>query len=805
MYAGFEHTYVYQTIVEEPISGKGLRFKFNERNYRLLKALDDNSDPFNGDAYRETTFLMAYSRKTVEPLDRYVDGPSGGQERKERWFDVVIRVIEGTMTFYIEHMNRNRLSINMEHVQEMAYEMAESFYKMHWVPPGRGLWAMGTEHTYRLGNASLNNCYATDVEKNLVKSLVWGMDMLMCGGGLSFTTSWQGKISRPNKFDPIKVVVPDSREGWCIALEMLLRAYIPDKHGQLGKFPIFDYSLVRPYGAPIKGFGGVASGPQPLIILLKRVEIFFDTYLEYNSGNEDIHAGMEEEMLSKVIPSIKITVENDIEEATKRGETDFSFYQRDIPEKLSWRQRIYLNMFEKMIEQDAYQTTKFNKDLIYADIVKHSNDINSAYTMTRLIADIANCIGVCVVSGGVRRSSEMLLGSPDDDVFINLKNYNMHPLRRPFMYLSNNTVRLWNSEQFEQYLPKICGRMRSNGEPGILNMINVKKYGRFSDETYGPDSGTLVNACSEIVLNSYEPCCLSVIAPIKCLDVNGEFDQSLLDNAVRCATLYAMIVTTIPHHWSITNKIIHKNHRIGVGMTGVVNYYERFGSTKTIAICKSSYRLIRETNKKYAAKMGIRESIRVSTIKPDGTIGLILGVSSGINFPICKHAKRRICYDNSNVLLKYIGEAGYEIEPSTLNANQSYAIFPICGSKLRAERDAGIYEKLALVELVQRHYSDNAVSVTIGFSPEREGNLIEQAVSMKIPQLKCLSVFPQYEGVTTQYTHLPFENITEEKYNELKSLVKPLDRRTLYGVNKVKDADNEATSGCTGDACSIKK
>ena len=144
MYAGFEHTYVYQTIRDEPISGTGIRFKLSEKNYRLLKELDDVSDPFNGDAYRETTFLMAYSRKTTEPLDRYGDSSAEiGVERKERWFDVVIRVIEGTMTFYIEHMTRNRLSVNKKEIDQMSYEMAESFYKMHWIPSGRGLYALG--------------------------------------------------------------------------------------------------------------------------------------------------------------------------------------------------------------------------------------------------------------------------------------------------------------------------------------------------------------------------------------------------------------------------------------------------------------------------------------------------------------------------------------------------------------------------------------------------------------------------------------------------------------------------------------
>lgn len=762
MYAGFEHTYVYATINEEPISGRGFRFKFSEENYLKLKTLDDNSDPFGGDAYRETTFLMAYSRKTNEPLNRYNKSEFDGKERKERWFDVVIRVIEGTMTFYIEHMTRNRLQYDLAKLQSMAYEMAWSFYKMHWTGAGRCLFGMGTEHTYKLGNSGLNNCYATDVSKNLIKSMVWAMDVLMTGAGVGFSTAWNGKVVIPNKEDKVLVVIPDSREGWCIALEMIMRAYIPDKHDNIGKFPVFDYSLIRPYGSPIKGFGGTASGPEPLRVLLERVEVFFDTYLEYQR-----------------ILSLPVK------------EKDFV--------------KCYLDMFNTMVKRKIYQDTSFDADQIRDEIIKQSDNPDCAYTSTRLVADIANAIGICIISGNVRRSSQILLGEPDDNVFLNLKNYMLHPLRRPLMYMSNNTVRLWNNDQFEKYLPKICSGMRDNGEPGVLNMINVQKYGRFSDTSYGPDPGVLTNPCGEIILSSFEPCCLSVVAPTKCLDDNGDFSQDLLDNAVKWATLYAMIVTTIPHHWSVTNKIIQSNRRIGVSLTGMVDFYERYGTTKTIAICKSNYKKVREVNKKYARKMGIRESIRCTTSKPDGTIGIVLGTSPGANFPIAKYAKRRVCYDKSNPIVKVIEKAGYEIEPSTLNSKQVYAIFPIKEEYSRTERESSMFEKLALIELIQRHFVDNSVSCTISFNPVTEGHLIEKAIAMHIPQLKCLSAFPQFDIIPEQYRHLPVENITREKYDELISLTTHVDKNMLYGINEISDASSAITEGCTGGVCMINK
>jgi len=53
--------------------------------------------------------------------------------------------------------------------------------------------------------------------------------------------------------------IPDTREGWVESLRLLLESYF---HGQ-AKVE-FDYSKIRPAGEPISGFGGVASGHEPL-------------------------------------------------------------------------------------------------------------------------------------------------------------------------------------------------------------------------------------------------------------------------------------------------------------------------------------------------------------------------------------------------------------------------------------------------------------------------------------------------------------------------------------------------------------
>jgi len=53
--------------------------------------------------------------------------------------------------------------------------------------------------------------------------------------------------------------IPDTREGWVESLKLLLESYF---HGTA--VVEFDYSKIRDAGKPIKGFGGVSSGHEPL-------------------------------------------------------------------------------------------------------------------------------------------------------------------------------------------------------------------------------------------------------------------------------------------------------------------------------------------------------------------------------------------------------------------------------------------------------------------------------------------------------------------------------------------------------------
>lgn len=877
-YSGAEHTYVVDTISTEHVITT--RYNLPED---LRAELSTLSSPLEEDPYRYSVFLRTYSRLTENG-------------KREQWVDTVLRVIQGTMECYIDHMKRHGLRVDMTWVDNKARRMARSLYQMQWSPPGRGLYSMGTDLVREFGNSSLNNCYACTT-KNIVLAASWSFSQLMSGGGVGFdcefgkNIEFESLIKRPNKEDFFLYIIPDSREGWGSALELLMRAYIPLDGKITNKFPIFDYSLIRPYGAPIRKMGGTASGPEPLRILLNRVEIFLDTFIDYH------YASTKEE-------------------------------QADVYEQLVRRQH----------ESNSYSFMEYNVDEVVSKVRQSVFDYDKPYNNTRLVVDIFNAIGGCVVSGNVRRSSLIALSDAGDKVFLDLKNLEVNPERCSLYYLSNNTVRFWHSEDFDKYLPEIVERIKNNGEPGIANMINCQKYGRYTDTKYGSDKATLLNPCligdtqiltvdgwrrvedlvyrqftaivndeehdsnaegfystgekevweltvdsgesieatanhrfnikhdngyawtelsdiyigdtiemmnnssskvtsivfkgikevydctipgiqcviangfkshncGEILLESFEPCTLSTICPYNCRtdmsNPKSPIDEKLMIESASHATFYATVVTTIRHHWPDSNEVIAKNRRIGVSYTGVANIYDNYGCRYLISTARQLYYHIRKTNEKLASRFGIPRSIRVTTIKPEGTLSIVMGVAAGVHFPICRFGKRRVGISNDSPMISILKEAGYEIEDSIYNQTMNNVIFPITSFGARNARNVSIFEKFLLAALMQRHFSDNSVSFTGDFSAEREADDVERVLAGYLNQVKAISMLPSFE-TKNPYPQMPFEEIPESEYLEIVARTRKVDWSSFFEI-KAEDNSNESVSGCSGESCMVEK
>jgi ribonucleoside-triphosphate reductase len=239
---------------------------------KFINKFKRKKPPFGFNGLGELVYMRTYSRIKE-------DG------KNERWWETVRRVVEGTYTMQKNWIDSHELGWNPWQAQRSAQDMYERIFTMKFLPPGRGLWAMGTAVTEEKGlYAALNNCAFVStgtIKEDYSKPFCFLMDASMLGVGVGFDTKGAGEIvvkGVDNKRDKQIFEIPDTREGWVESLKLLLESYF---HGQA---PIeFDYSKIREAGIPIKGFGGVSSGPEPL----KEVHQSIRKVLDLNS-NEPI-------------------------------------------------------------------------------------------------------------------------------------------------------------------------------------------------------------------------------------------------------------------------------------------------------------------------------------------------------------------------------------------------------------------------------------------------------------------------------------------------------------------------------------
>lgn len=226
------------------------QFKLSEGFVEKYKTLPSPLvKSFNG--LGEIVFLRTYSRIKE-------DG------KNEHWWETVRRVVEGTFNMQKRWIDEHRLGWNKGKAQKSAQEMYDRIFHCKFLPPGRGLWAMGSQITEeRKMFAALNNCSFVSTEQikeDMAKPFCFLMDMSMLGVGVGFDTKGAGKIEvREPRKDKVTFEIPDTREGWVESVRLLIESFF------LGTNTVsFDYSKIRKEGELIKGFGGLSSGPKPL-------------------------------------------------------------------------------------------------------------------------------------------------------------------------------------------------------------------------------------------------------------------------------------------------------------------------------------------------------------------------------------------------------------------------------------------------------------------------------------------------------------------------------------------------------------
>lgn len=601
------------------------------------------------------TYKRTYARRLEE---------GNPESATEEFQDTVSRVVNAA---------NNQLGCNF--TEEEQQRLAEYMLQLKGTVAGRFLWQMGTDTVSRLGLSSLQNCAFRVIDKP-VEPFTWAMDLLMLGSGVGYNIQKQNVEKLPpvnsNFKCPIRsdvadadYIVPDSREGWVSLLGKTLKAaFLAHKSGK----QTFTYStqLIRSKGAPIKGFGGTASGPEDLV----------------------------------------------------------------------WG----INEIGKILEK------RVGKKLRPIDCL-----------------DIMNIIGAVVVAGNVRRSAQIAIGDADDVEYLLAKRWDLGNIPS-WRAMSNNSVVCNDIGDLHDFF---WDGYEGKGEPyGLINLKLSRKIGRLGDTQYPDPDVQGYNPCAEQSLADSETCCLAEIYLPNIQSFEEFVDVASLLYRVNKHSL------ALPCHLKTTEEIVHKNMRMGIGVTGFLQATE-----EQKGWLKDAYVKLREFDKEYSAKHGFPESIKLTTVKPSGTLSLLPGVTPGIHPAYAKYMIRRIRISSNHPLVEVCRSHGYPVEyqqnfDGSEDRSTVVVSFPFThGETATLAKDMTAIDQLETVRLLQETWSDNSVSCTVYYRKEELPEVKKYLKKHYKNGHKSLSFLLHSEH---GFKQAPLEEITKEQYDALVASTVPI-------------------------------
>jgi len=420
------------------------------------------------------------------------------------------------------------------------------------------------------------------------------------------------------------------------------------------------------------------------------------------------------------------------------------------------------------------------------DIIKILNNRAGKKLQPIDCLDIMNIIGMVVVAGNVRRSAQLAIGDPDDIEFLKAKRWDLGSIPN-WRSMSNNSVA---AESIEE-LPKEFWDTYEQGEPyGLINLRLSRLIGRTGDTSH-PDPEVMgFNPCAEQSLANHETCCLAEIY-LPNIDNYAEM-------LTACTFAYKINKHSLSLHCSLkeTETIVHRMMRMGIGVTGVLQ-----ATKQQLSWLSSAYEYLRGLDAEYSAKMGWPTSVKLTTVKPSGTLSLLAGVTPGAHpSPAGPYYIRRVRMASNSPLIDLCRKNGYPIEPQrNFDGSEDKSTMVVSFPCKVAENVpiAATYswkDQMDLVRWLQKNWSDNSVSCTIYYTKDELPAIKEYLAEHYRDEIKTVSFLLKSDH---GFDQAPYETITKEFYEQMASKCTPIKSGEI--------AEDEFTiDECSTGACPIK-
>ena len=417
--------------------------------------------------------------------------------------------------------------------------------------------------------------------------------------------------------------------------------------------------------------------------------------------------------------------------------------------------------------------------------------------------DVVCKIADIVVVGGVRRSALISLSNLSDQRMSKAKSgawWENEGQRR----LANNSVAYTEKPDFEAYLNEMKNLYESKaGERGLFSRVAAQKIAARNgrrDATH--DFGT--NPCSEIILRSNEFCNLSEVV------VRSDDTLETLKKKVRIATIIGTLQSTLTDFRYLRvrwKRNTEEEALLGVSLTGIMDHDVLGGKNGTaespmLASWLEEMRDVSiETNKEWAAKLGVNQSVAITCVKPSGTVSQLVDSASGIHPRFSKHYIRRVRSDKKDPLALYMEQAGFPVENDVMSASSVVFSFPVKAPETSTcVKEVGAMEQLALWKTYQNHWCEHKPSVTVYYT-DSEYLQVAQWIWDNFDMCSGISLLPTSDHV---YQQAPYEDISAEKYDELvAAMPQNVNWEELSQFEKEDNTTGSQELACVGGACEI--
>jgi ribonucleoside-diphosphate reductase alpha chain len=420
--------------------------------------------------------------------------------------------------------------------------------------------------------------------------------------------------------------------------------------------------------------------------------------------------------------------------------------------------------------------------------------------------DIACKIGEIVVVGGVRRSALISLSDIKD---IRLRDAKTGEWWRtePQRSLANNSAVYSRKPDMNLFFEEWHSLYKSkSGERGIFNRDSVLKHLKYNVPRRELMNGASVipfgcNPCSEINLRPYQFCNLTegVLRPN---DSWGDIERK-----VRLATIlgtYQSTLTDFKYLRNIWKKNTEEERLLGVSLTGIMDCHglSHFMHLDDIGEFLHKYKDIAvKTNEEFAKKIGIPQSAAITCVKPSGTVSQLVDSASGIHPRHAPFYIRRVRGDKKDPLTQFMIDKGFPCEDDVFNPHNKVFEFPMAAPKGSLTRaDISAIDHLELWKVYQENWCEHKPSATISVK-EDEWMKVGSWVYENFDHISGVSFLP-YEEHT--YQQAPYEEITEEQYQELlQKMPKDVDWTGLREYEKEDTTVGSQEMACAGGFCEI--